>query len=409
MIANPKNSQEIHPTFDLTRTRVKEVAEKKMFIDQDPKPIRKHHEHTKTSKTLRKAFDEEISISHQAQKTSQYHDLEALVREILLIYRKRNEQHGDLGTGAKHFFPVVEEQLIAAVEALLNEKSRNGDHTKFHHSKEMFRMLSSNKEMFLKIVQDQNLILLKEDQKSKSKGQGPDEQPLTRKHQKVYRRRNKSQESIPLYEKDRIVILKPGCSENQVPAGNEIRSDENGSQFSFMKAERRLKHAMANEQQTPGPAERTAKMVDSGWSSPNRDHFYTERFTKITNGLKTGDRFPKSRENAVNRISNIYVEAKKHLSEMLTSGDEDAESMKRSLPESLGRILSIRECNSHSPVTSPRGQPRPMVKKSQLSTTIENSKGKIAVLDDVIFEGTLVVLFLNLPAYVQIKMVWFDF
>ncbi|KAI3693950.1 hypothetical protein L1987_76906 [Smallanthus sonchifolius] len=406
----PTKSQEMHPsikdgekikkpTLDLMRTRVKEVTEEKMFIDLDPKSIRKNHEHKNISKTLQKAFDEEISISHQAQKTSHYHDLEALVREILLIYRKRNEQHGDVGTGAKWAFPIVEEKLIAAVEALLNEKSRNGDHKKFHHSKEMFKMLSSNKEMFLKILQDQNSILRNEDQGSKSKDQGPEE-PLIHKRRKIFRK-SKSQESIQLYEKDKIVILKPGCSEVQVPIGNETHSDENDSQLSFMKAKRRLKHAMGNEQQTPGPAERTGKPADGGWSSPNRDHFYTERFAKITNGPKTGDRFSKIREtgikieNAENRISNIYVEAKKHLSEMLTSGDEDAESMKRnlpSLPKSLGRILSLREYNSLSPGTSPRDQPRPMVNKSQLVPTVETPEGKIAVLGDATCEGDKVIV-----------------
>ncbi|KAK9076402.1 hypothetical protein SSX86_004736 [Deinandra increscens subsp. villosa] len=384
-LTDPQDDERIiKPTFDLMRTRVKEVNEEKMFVDQDPKSIRKNHKHMNTSKTLKMSFDEEITFSHQAQKTSQYHDLEALVREILLIYRKRNEQHGDIGTGQNGSFPIVEEKLIAAVEALLNEKSRNRDYKKFHHFKEMFQMLSSNREMFLKIIQDQNLILLNEDQKSKSKGQGRPEEPLVRKHRKISRR-SKSQESITLNKNDRIVILKPGWSENQVPMGTETHSDENGSQFSFMKVKTRLNQA-----------KRTGKTVDGGWSSPNRDHFYTERFAKITNGLTRGDGFSKSLEteiksdNSENKTFNIYVEAKKHLSEMLTSGDEDAESMKRSLPalpKSLGRILSLREYNSLSHVTSPRGQPRPLVNKCQFIMTSEDSEGKMVVLDDVTCEG----------------------
>ncbi|KAD5317018.1 hypothetical protein R6Q59_032288 [Mikania micrantha] len=384
------------PSFDNMRKRVKEVTEEKMFINHDPKFTRKNHEHVNISKTLKKSFDEEISMSHQAQQTSQHHDLEALVREILRIYRNRNEQHGDLCTGAKQSFPIVKEKLIAAIEALLKEKSRNGDYKKFHHSKEMFQVLSSNKEMFLKMLQDQNLILLNEDQKSKSNSKGQElEEPLIRKRRKIFRR-SRSQESIPLYENDRIVILKPGCSENQVSMGNGTDSNENGSQSSSLKVKRRLKHTMGNEQKTSGPSERAGKMVDGGWSSPNRDHFYTERFAKITNGLKTRDRLSKSHEtrskheNAENQISNIYVEAKKHLSEMLTSGDEDAESMKRSLPahlKNLGRILSLQEYNSLSPDTTPRGQPRSMANKSQLMMTIENPEGEIVVLDNVACEG----------------------
>ncbi|KAL8192361.1 hypothetical protein R6Q57_027546 [Mikania cordata] len=418
----PTNSQETHPsiedgkkikkpTFELMNTRVKELIEEEMFIDKDPKSIRKDHEQKNVSKKLKKSFHEEISINHQAsaQKTSQYHDLEALVKEILLIYKKRNEQLGILDTGAKGSFPIAEEKLFLAVEALLNEKSANGDHKKIHHLKEMSQMLSSNKEMFLKILQDQNLILLNENQKSKSTDQ-PDE-PVTRKHRKFFRRKNKSQESIPLNEKDRIVILKSGPSESQAPVENDIHSEGNSSQFSFMEIKRRLKHVMGKDRPSPGPTERTGKTgFNGGWSSPNRDHFYTERFARVTNGFKTEDRLSKLRgsetenEDTNNRISNIYVEAKKHLSEMLTSGDEDAESMMRSLPKSLGRILSLREYNSYSPMTSPRVRTRPlscedipMVNKSQSFTSVDNSERKVVVPDDATCEGVQEVV--NLPSF----------
>ncbi|XP_071696888.1 uncharacterized protein [Rutidosis leptorrhynchoides] len=378
------------PKLDLVRTKVKELIEEEMFIDQDPKFIKKENKQINISRTLKESFDQEISISHQvsAHKPPQYHDLEALVKEILLIYRKKNEQHdGDFGSGAKLSYPIVEEKLIAAVEVLLNEKSRNGDHKKINHSKEMFQILSSNKEMFLKILQDQNSILLNEDQKSKSKSIDQEsEEVMTRKHRKFFRRRSKSHESISMNGKDRIVVLKPGSTENQVQTGNEIDNEANGSHFSFLEIKRRLKHAMGKEQQTAGPTERTGKsFVDGGWSSPNRDHFYTERFARV---FKTGDRVSSLRESEVknenvdDKISNIYVEAKKHLSEMLTSGDEDAESMMRSLPKSLGRILSLREYNSFSPATSPRRQLSPSVSKSQPLTTVEKSEDKVVVPDD---------------------------
>ncbi|GJX12916.1 TRM32-like protein [Tanacetum coccineum] len=376
----PTSSQEMHssiedgenikrPSLDITRTRVKELIEEEMFVDQDLNSITKRHEQINISKTLQESFDQEISISRQvsAEKASQYHDLEDLVKEILLIYHKKNEK------GAKRSSPIVEEKLIAAVEVLLNEKSTNGDHNKIPHSKEMFQMLSSNKELFLKLVHDQKSTFQNEEQKSQSTTDQEQEEPVTRKHRKFFRRRSKSQDIISPNGKDRIVILKPGSSENQ-----ETNTEGNGSQFSFMEIRRRLKHAMGKDQQAPEPTERTGKTVtDGGWSSPNRDHFYTERFARINS---TGDRSLKLREsetkneNADNQISNIYVEAKKHLSEMLTSGDEDAESMMRSLPnhKSLGRFLSLREYNSHSPGTSPRRPTRLLVNKSQPFSTIDN-------------------------------------
>nr|XP_043621800.1 uncharacterized protein LOC122593452 [Erigeron canadensis]XP_043621801.1 uncharacterized protein LOC122593452 [Erigeron canadensis] len=416
------NSPEMHPniedvqkvkkpTMDLVRARVKELIEEEMFIDQDPKFIKRDHEQMNSSKTLKESFDQEISNSHQvsAQKTTQYHDLEALVKEILFIYQKKNGQHDDLDRGAKRYFPIVEEKLIAAVEVLLNEKSTNGDFKHIHHSKEMFQMLSSNKEIFLKILQEQNSILLNEDQKSKLLTRSnslemktidqEQEELVTRKHRKFFRRRSKSQDSISMNGKDRIVILKPGSSENQVSTGNGNHSVGHGSQFSFVEIKRRLKHAMGKEQQTPRPIERTGKsVVDGGWSSPSRDHFYTERFARVTNGFKTGDRVSSLREseqkneNANHRVSSIYVEAKKHLSEMLTSGDEDAELMMRSLPKSLGRILSLREYNSLSPGTSPRAQTRPLVNKTQALTTIENPEGKVVDPDDMTSDGAQEIL-----------------
>ena len=52
------------------------------------------------------------------------------------------------------------------------------------------------------------------------------------------------------------------------------------------------------------------------------------------------------------RVSNIYIEAKKHLSEMLSNGDAVADISGRRFPKTLGRILSLPEYN-----VSPRGSP----------------------------------------------------
>ncbi|GJT32090.1 hypothetical protein Tco_0180245 [Tanacetum coccineum] len=59
---------------------------------------------------------------------------------------------------------------------------------------------------------------------------------------------------------------------------------------------------------------------------------------------------------------------------MLMSGDEDAESMMKSLANHkiLGRFLCLREYNSHSPGTSPRRPIRLLVNKSQPFSTIDN-------------------------------------
>ena len=51
------------------------------------------------------------------------------------------------------------------------------------------------------------------------------------------------------------------------------------------------------------------------------------------------------------RIPTIYSEAKKHLSEMLSNGDEDDDILRRQTPKTLGQILSLREFVS--PIGSP--------------------------------------------------------
>ena len=48
----------------------------------------------------------------------------------------------------------------------------------------------------------------------------------------------------------------------------------------------------------------------------------------------------------------VYSEAKKHLSEMLSNGDEDDNILRRQTPKTLGRILSLLEFVS--PISSPR-------------------------------------------------------
>ncbi|XP_076939217.1 uncharacterized protein LOC143607790, partial [Bidens hawaiensis] len=87
--------------------------------------------------------------------------------------------------------------------------------------------------------------------------------------------------------------------------------------------------------------------------------FYTERFTKrIERESKLKDSEIKQRENDENNgssrhISNIYTEARKHLSEILSGGDEDADLIMGNVPKSLENILSFPDYNSLSPSASP--------------------------------------------------------
>ncbi|KAI3693381.1 hypothetical protein L6452_33216 [Arctium lappa] len=391
-------SESEKPALDVVKTSVKELMEEEMVIEQastnqtdgdevelfDPEHGSHEKNHKHTEKTLNKAFENlDIAVSCQdsSQKVSQFSDLEALMKEILMIYQRRNDRQSDLDVGRNWTFSIVEEKLSAAVEVFMNEKLSNGDHEKTRRSKDFidtFQMLSSNKELFLKLLQDQNPDTnANEDQKSMARSSSLENEPsnprpdapATRKHKNFFRRRSKSHESISLKGDDsplhsnRIVILKPNSLDNQMKMENNDRNERISSHFSFMEIKKRLKNVMGKEQKEqrkPGFSEKTVVEGSSGWSSPNRDHFYTERFAKRIDRVSKL-REPETEQNekdengdSSRQISSIYVEAKKHLSEMLSGDDEDVKLMIESLPKALGKILSFPEYDSISPGSSPR-------------------------------------------------------
>nr|XP_023913597.1 uncharacterized protein LOC112025166 [Quercus suber] len=98
-------------------------------------------------------------------------------------------------------------------------------------------------------------------------------------------------------------------------------------------------------------------------NSPGKDHFYMERVVRPAVDVKKGDKTGKlkdaeiSKEHQIDgypkqRASNIYIEAKKHLCEMLSIGEEGVDCSSKQTPKTLGRILSLPEYNS-TPVGSP--------------------------------------------------------
>uniref|UniRef100_A0A5B6ZL24 DUF4378 domain-containing protein n=1 Tax=Davidia involucrata TaxID=16924 RepID=A0A5B6ZL24_DAVIN len=295
---------------------------------------------------------------------------------------------------------------------------------KIHHSKEFMdalQTLSSNKELFLELLKDPDSLLVKhiqdledaqieKEQNSKSLARSnlldkelsnsrPSEL-VHRKQHNFFRRKSKSQERNPLkgnencQPSNRIVILKPGPAgmqnsqtesnlrsslQSHYSLGDKGQSERIASQFSFTEIKRKLKHAMGKERhgiisdgithrfpyehQNSGKGDKGVGGEIGGWGSPNRNHFYNERFARPSIGIKKVDKIDKpedaetSMRNEIvgypeQRVSNIYVEAKKHLSEMLSNGDEIEDFSSGQLPKTLGRILALPEFNV-SPICSP--------------------------------------------------------
>ncbi|KAL1546284.1 hypothetical protein AAHA92_22901 [Salvia divinorum] len=316
--------------------------------------------------------------------------------------------------------------VILLAEQRLNCSKHFGEDGNNCCSKEFMdalQTLSLNKGLLLKLLKDPDSKLVKHVQNLEDSRLGRDtisnslpasnlsedkpgklmcDESSSRKQRNFFRRRTKSQESYPvagdknLQNYKKTIILKTGQARAQSPQidtrvsslrlqspgmDDKLQNDRNTSQFSFTEIKRKLRHAIGKERQDVSPDRLNLKFSqkhqnsntgDKGstgenlcWSSPNRNHFYTERFLTSSPSLKKGEQVGKLKDGgsmAVSetsqysrlRGSNIYVEAKKHLSEMLNNGSETPESVTRQLPKSLGRILSLPEYNNGTPCCSPR-------------------------------------------------------
>ncbi|KAA8516056.1 hypothetical protein F0562_019235 [Nyssa sinensis] len=187
------------------KTSVKELMEEEMLGEQDPKkqmssaevetresdsghegPVKKSRKPTnKTSKRLRDmhAFDLNVAENlgpqnscHEVseQKTSNNTDLEVIVEELYReIHQKssscgKRDLHEDLDVQPNQAYSIFEEKLREAIKVFVNQKSTTGKNLtkdgKIHQSKELMDVLhtlSSNKELFLKLLKDPNSMLVK--------------------------------------------------------------------------------------------------------------------------------------------------------------------------------------------------------------------------------------------------------
>ncbi|KAK4397212.1 hypothetical protein Sango_1557800 [Sesamum angolense] len=320
---------------------------------------------------------------------------------------------------------VAEEQLVAAVNLFIEQRLSNGKHFEEQgKSVDALRTLSSNKGLLLKLLQDRDTLLVKPiqnlDDSKLSKDRTcssfsacnlSEEKPKEFKSNKFsshgnrnfFRRRRRSLDSYlfrgnkDFQSSSKIVVLKPGPVPAQSPETDvdfpsnalqshcemdkNVHNQRNAPHFSLTDIKKKLRQAIGKQRGEISPDGRILKFSsnqngnsgDKGtsgeifcWRSPNRNHFYTERFAKSSTSFKRGEPVGKLKysgstmrnqtcQSAKVGVSDIYIEAKKHLSEMLTDGDENAESTNRASPKSLGRILSLSDY-SGSPCCSPREQ-----------------------------------------------------
>ncbi|XP_022939673.1 uncharacterized protein LOC111445482 isoform X3 [Cucurbita moschata] len=192
----------------------------------------------------------------------------------------------------------------------------------------------------------------------------------------------------------KIVILKPGPkglvnseADNIHPSvqnstandKTKVLNERVGSNFFLSGIKRKFRYAMGKDHHehsaygsdrfscdhhSTKESEEGVHKEDSARNSTSKDHFFIERISRPSTDSKRREKAGKLKSLEINHdlgnvyngrrcSSNIYVEAKKHLSEMLSSGDESVDFLRGHVPKTLGRILSLPEY-SFSPISSPK-------------------------------------------------------
>ncbi|KAF8017118.1 hypothetical protein BT93_H2349 [Corymbia citriodora subsp. variegata] len=245
---------------------------------------------------------------------------------------------------------------------------------------------------------ESNLSKEKHDKSSES------QEVVNHKSYKFFRRNVKPHETKTLGEienpqtSNRIVILKPGPAESKNSSALDSadtllghspnivykeQAEKASRHFLISEIRKRWKNVMGKEHHGRSPGVVTKRLPDggkanmgenNGMNSPGKEHFYMEKIARPV-AKRRGEKTVKPRDSEVNReyenvneskrrVSNIYIEAKKHLSEMLSTADEVTDFSSGQFPKSLGRILSLPEYNS--PLASPGKIPESSLVTAQM-------------------------------------------
>ncbi|CAH8371347.1 unnamed protein product [Eruca vesicaria subsp. sativa] len=282
-------------------------------------------------------------------------DIDNMVEEFCSEIHRRSAKNGMFN----HKHEDYKEKLRELVRVLISQKLLHGENnSEILTSKdlmEVFQILGSDEELFLKLLQDPEILVPQNSRDCQSQ-KGEESLSLFEKQSSLadkrwsslFRRKDTTQEVTDDKECDRIFILKPrsasfdtGTSRGLSPDSHLMR---NSSHFFLSEIKRKLKQVVKKEQREGGFGEGYPKNV------PTKDHFFLERMAKPSTSQKKSHY--EDDDDKKQRVSNIYVEAKKHLSEMLNNGELDSNSRSRHVEKSsLGTILSVPEYLS--PLRSP--------------------------------------------------------
>lgn len=424
-------------TSDISKLSVKELMEEEMLGEQDQKTqesIGNGEAKLNTSgdgghmKKNRRWMKNKMSLdldasgfiaaedlatersSHRKHKSCSSVDLNVFVEELCSrIHQKdtsclKHGQDGEYDIQSMGDSSFIEKKLWESTKVLVNHCTDGKNCTKdgkIQPSEELtdaLQILNSNKDLFLKLLQDPSSQLVKHIKSSQDirveegkfkvlTGSDMLQQEIgnAKQQNNFWRRfkgleRNSSKKTHTSEDISRIVVLKPGppssiksdtttpCSSLPgSPTGDKGQTKRAFSPFPFAEFRRKLKHAMRKEHHglshqpsddLPNPSNRDKKTSGEtiGMASPSRDHFFIERIPKSSVGMKKVDKIGKLKDDSAltpeQRVSNIYIEARKHLAEIVGNGDVDTDNSGKKRPRSLGRILAYSGYSS--PICSPR-------------------------------------------------------
>lgn len=380
----------------------------KLDSKRNKKSFEKDRDITRDS-NLDETLKSQISNRQHSRKQSKDNlDLEKIIEEFCHLEGVCSMVHGnnrgvEVHSESNHMHDISENNARAAIIELVNQMINNGkdvaEARKFlcsHELMEALQLISSDKELLntliLKCIQEFGNSQGENDKEcSCLAGSNFSEQDhgnleqtrdiVNHKKHNFFRKKVKSQSKSSTNENgntdfpNRIVVLKPGNHlSSSLDSHDTVEYDgpsvKGSSHFSLSEIKKKLKHAMGKERHgnlegVSNKGLRTKSMAKNsvGMRSPNKDHFFIEKISRPTTGVMKGDKTVANKDSELivenekgfypkQGASNLYIEAKKHLYEMVGNGDKSIDLSSRQSSKSLGRILSLPEYN-FSPFGSP--------------------------------------------------------
>ncbi|CAH2069141.1 unnamed protein product [Thlaspi arvense] len=405
--------EERNVTITIMKPSVKKLIAEELFIDKEIKKQRENAEAGQLSdselegrrrKTQRKknktrknscdnfshinTVDSEEPEAHRRNKkhhvSARSLDIDNMIEEFYSEIHRRSTSRAKNGM-VNHRHEDYKEKLRELVKFLISQKLLHGNRPRANSEiltskdlMEVFQILGSDEELFLKLLQDPEILVPRDIQNSQTGEEslslfeitGASEQSslADRRWSSFFRRKDTPQEVTDDKEReasDRIFILKPrsasfsspdtgnsrGSSPDSHLMRNKMQNERNSSHFFLSEIKKKLKQAIRKEQ--PGLQREGGYGEGFPKNVPTKDHFFLERMAKPSTSQKKPHKAlqEQNEDDKKQRVSNIYTEAKKHLSEMLNNGDLDSNSTSRQVQRTLGRILSLPEYLS--PLSSP--------------------------------------------------------